>query len=62
MTPYKLIGISVFIYCVYALYTGEVVAKDKVSMQTIVRSERPGYFIAVIACYLLLAGACFFIF
>ena len=62
MTPFKLLGILIFIYSAFSLWTGEVMAKDKVSMRTILRSEQPGYFMAVIACYMLLAAACFFIF
>ncbi len=59
---FKLIGILVAIYTLYAAYRGEVYAKHRAWGQSILRSERPGYFWVVIAVYGLLALALLTIF
>jgi len=59
---FRLLGIVVAIYTAYAAAQGEVFAKHRAWGRTIRRSEKPGYFWAVIGVYGLLALALVFIF
>lgn len=59
---FKLLGIAVAIYTLYAAQRGEVYAKHRAWGRTIRRSDEPRYFWAVIAVYGLLATALLTIF
>jgi hypothetical protein len=59
---FKVIGILLAAYTVYAMFRGEVVAKSGASGRTIERVTSPKYFWVVIAIYLGLALALIIIF
>lgn len=62
MSAFKGIGILVFLYTFYCLFTGEVYAKDKASGRTVYKAEEPGYYWTIIVIYFVLSAACFFFF
>lgn len=62
MSLFKGIGILVFIYTVYCLFTGEVYAKDGASGRTVIKADEPGYFWTIMVIYLGLSIAVFFFF
>ena len=62
MSAFKGIGILVFLYTFYCLFTGEVYAKDKASGRTVYKTEEPGYYWTIIVIYFLLSIACVFFF
>jgi hypothetical protein len=62
MGAFKGIGILVFLYTFYCLFTGEVYAKDKASGRTVIRADEPGYYWTIIVIYFGLSIACFFFF
>ncbi len=59
---FDVLGAAVGAYTAYAAWRGSVVAKSGPFARTILRSERPRYFWAVIAVYAGLALALIFIF
>lgn len=59
---FDVLGTAVGAYTGYAAWRGSVVAKSGPFARTILRSERPGYFWAVITVYAGLALALIFIF
>jgi hypothetical protein len=54
---FRALGILVLLYVCHALATGEVFAKNGIRSTRVSREERPGYFAAVIAVYILLGIA-----
>lgn len=54
MSVFKGIGILVFLYTFYCLFTGEVYVKDKASGRTVCKADEPGYYWAIIVISLLL--------
>ncbi len=62
MSPFKGIGVLVFLYTFYCLFTGEVYAKDKASGRTVYKADEPGNYWTVIVIYFGLSIACFFFF
>ena len=59
---FKVLGIILAIYTVYAAIAGEVYAKSGASGRTVSKEESPRYFWAVIAIYGLLSAALITIF
>jgi len=62
MGAFKGIGILLFLYTTYCLFTGNVFAKDKASGRTIYKADEPGTYWTVIVIYFALSIACFFFF
>ena len=62
MTVFKGIGVLIFMYSLYAIYAGEVYAKDKWSGRTIRKADEPKYYWGVIVTYFVLSFACYFLF
>lgn len=62
MSPFKGIGVLVFFYTVYCVFTGEVYAKDKWSGRTVYKADEPGQYWTIIFIYFGLSIACFFFF
>lgn len=62
MTLFKGIGVLVFIYTLYAVYTGEVFARDKWTGRMFRKADEPKYYWAVIVIYFGLSIACYFFF
>ncbi|MEO8367554.1 MAG: hypothetical protein ABI538_15275 [Pseudoxanthomonas sp.] len=59
---FKLLGVLLAVYTLYAAAKGEVVAKAGPGARTVLRSESPRYFWCVIILYAGLALALAFIF
>ena len=57
MTMFKLLGVLVGLYTLYAAFAGEVIAKSGPWGRTISRADSPRYFWTVVAIYALLALA-----
>ncbi|GJM04042.1 MAG: hypothetical protein DHS20C09_00330 [marine bacterium B5-7] len=62
MSPFKAIGVMIFLYTVYCLFTGEVYAKDKASGRTFYKADEPKSYWTIIVIYFCLSIACFFFF
>ena len=62
MGGFKVIGVLIFLYTFYCLFTGEVYAKDKASGRTVYKSEEPGYYWTIIVIYMVLSVFVFFFF
>jgi len=62
MDPFKGIGILLFMYTVYCLFTGEVFAKDKAWGRTIYKVDEPKGYWLIIIIYFGLSIACYFFF
>lgn len=54
---FKLLGIAVLIYVVYAIATGTVFAKSGMSGRSVSRAESPRYFWIVVGIYAALGVA-----
>ncbi len=54
---FKMLGIMLVIYCVYAIVRGEVFAKSGIWGTSVSRTGSPLYFYIVIAIYVLLSFA-----
>jgi hypothetical protein len=59
---FKLVGVAVALYVVYALSRGEVFAKHGIWGVTRKRNEQPVQFWSTIVIYTMLSAALFFIF
>ena len=62
MTMFKLLGVLVGLYTLYAAFAVEVIAKSGPWGRTISRADSPRYFCTVVAIYALLALALLTIF
>lgn len=59
---FRALGVFVLLYVIYALYRGEVYARQRWSGRRVFWDQSPGYFSAVIAVYILLGVALLFVF
>ncbi len=48
---FKLLGVVLLAYVLYAVSTGRVVARSGPGARTVVRSDAPGYYWTVVAIY-----------
>ena len=62
MGMFKGIGVLVFLYSVYCLFTGEVYAKSGASGRTVYKAEEPGSYWTIVVIYFGLSIACYFFF
>ena len=51
LTMFKMLGVLVILYALYAAFTGSVYAKSGISSRTVRRDESPEYFWIVIVIY-----------
>ncbi len=62
MGAFKGIGLLVFVYTAYCLFTGKVYAKDGASGRTVYKADEPRDYWVIIVIYFGLSVACLFFF